>query len=192
MSQMSVFVLKWYYSRISVLSLVPIYGESGRMILINLVPSRRRLIFLHHSVRFYEIPRPGLSLPGSRAEAARSACRPHGAARLKSCGPPRHQRGEPAAPGHPPRPGSPPLSEAARLKALGQRGARHAESRSPEHTSPQHRVPVPGWENTCDSEALRIHIELLFVSCGCSETHLHVPSARDTASPCSQSFVSWA
>lgn len=54
---MSVFVFKWYYSRISVLSLAPIYGESGRMILVNLVQSRRRLIFLYHSVCFYEFSR---------------------------------------------------------------------------------------------------------------------------------------
>lgn len=74
---MSVFVFKWYYSRISALSLVPIYGESGRMILINLVQSRRRLIFLCHSVCFYEFSRPFLSQPASGMETARSAWRPH-------------------------------------------------------------------------------------------------------------------
>lgn len=74
---MSVFVFKWYYSRISVLSLVPIYGESGRMILINLVQSRRRLIFLYHSVCFYEFSRPSLSQPASWMETARSAWRPY-------------------------------------------------------------------------------------------------------------------
>lgn len=77
---MSVFVFKWYYSRISVLSLVPIYGESGRMILINLVQSRRRLIFLYHSVCFYEFSRPSLSSlsqPASWMETARSAWRPY-------------------------------------------------------------------------------------------------------------------
>lgn len=59
---MSVFVFKWYYSRISVLSLVPICGESGRMTLVNLVQRRRRLLFLYHSVCFYEFSRPYLSL----------------------------------------------------------------------------------------------------------------------------------
>lgn len=63
---MSVFVFKWYYSRISVLSLAPIYGESGRMILVNLVQSRRRLIFLYHSVCFYEFSR--LYLPSLHHE----------------------------------------------------------------------------------------------------------------------------
>lgn len=74
---MSVFVFKWYYSRISVLSLVPIYRESGRMILINLVQRRRRLIFLYHSVCFYEFSRPYLSQPASWMETARSAQRPY-------------------------------------------------------------------------------------------------------------------
>lgn len=104
---MSVFVFKWYYSRISVLSLVPIYGESGRMILINLVQSRRRLIFLYHSVHFYEFSRPYLSQPAPWMETARPAWRPYVSSESERVTAPWETNGEKPATGsplHAPRP----------------------------------------------------------------------------------------
>lgn len=149
---MSVFVFKWYYSRISVLSLVPIYGESGRMILINWVQSGRRLIFLYHSVCFYEFSRPYLSQPALCMETARPAPRPYVSSESERVMASWETEGKnPATFGHSPWPSCLHLSKPAAVES-------HRARAGP--SEPQTEPPELGWTgspsiSTCTSWSLR-------------------------------------